>query len=66
MSCAETAAPIEMLFGLRTPEGLRNQIPVGRGNFEGGGAAHCRVQGHSAVSCAKSAEPIEMPFGMSY
>ena len=27
-------------------------------------AAHCKVQGHSAVSYAKMAEPIEMPFGI--
>jgi len=33
------------------------------GNFEGK-AAHCKVQGHSAVNCAKTAEPIKMPFGL--
>jgi len=27
-------------------------------------AAHCKVQGLSAVSCAKTAIPVEMPFGM--
>ena len=37
---------------------------MGRGNFEGGRASHCKVQGHSAVICAKTAEPIEMPFGL--
>jgi len=37
---------------------------MGRGNFEGEGASHCKVQGRSAVSCAKTAEPIEMPFGL--
>ena len=26
--------------------------------------AHCKLQGHSAVSCAKTAEPIEMLFGL--
>ena len=38
--------------------------PTGRDNFEGEGASHCKVQGHSAVPCAKTAEPIEMPFGL--
>jgi len=37
---------------------------MGMGNFEGEGASHCNVQGHSAVICAKMAEPIEMPFGI--
>jgi len=35
-----------------------------RDNFEGGGAAHCKVYGHTAVSCAETAEPIKMPFGL--
>ena len=38
-------------------------IPMRRGNFEGEGASHCEVQGHSAVICARTVEPIEMPFG---
>ena len=37
---------------------------IRRGNFEGKGAAHCKIPGHSAVSCAKIAESIEIPFGM--
>ena len=28
------------------------------------GAAHCKVQGHSAVTFAKTAEAIEMPLGL--
>jgi len=39
-------------------------IPHGKGNFEGEGAAHCKVQGHSAIICVKTDEPIEMPFGV--
>jgi len=39
--------------------------PMGTGNFEGKGAFHCKVQGHSAVICAKTAEPMEMPFRFS-
>jgi len=45
----ETAEPIEMPFGLWTLVGQRNhvldgvQIPMGRGNFEVEGAAHCKV-----------------------
>jgi len=35
-----------------------------RGNFEGEGAAHYKVQGHSAVICAKTAESIEILFGL--
>ena len=37
---------------------------MGRVNFEGGGAAHCKAYGHSVVSCAKTAEPTEMLFGL--
>jgi len=33
---------------------------MGRGNFDGERAAHCKVLGHSAVICAKMVEPIEM------
>ena len=28
------------------------------------GAAHCKVQGPSAVSCAETAQPIDLPFGL--
>jgi len=34
-----------------------------RGNF-GEVIAHCKVQGHSAVSCAETAELIDLPFGL--
>ena len=59
---------IEMLFWLSTRVGHHlldwGQDPsIGRGNFEGQGAAHCKG-GHSAVTCAKTAEPIVMPFGL--
>jgi len=39
-------------------------FPVQMGNFEGEGASHCKVWGHSAVVCAKKAEPIDMLFGL--
>ena len=70
MSPAKTAAPIELPFGLSTQVGPGNHVldggpdPHGKGNFEGKGASHCKVEGHSAVICAKTAEPIEMPFGL--
>jgi len=32
-------------------------------NFDGVGAAYCKVLGLSAVSCAETAEPNEMTFG---
>ena len=59
VSCAKTAVPIEMAFGLRI-WGL--QAILGRTTLRGR-AAQCKVQGHSAVSCAKAAEPIEMRVG---
>ena len=31
---------------------------MGRGNFEGKGAPHCKVYGHAAVICAKTSEPL--------
>jgi len=36
-----------------------------RGNFQGKGVAHYKIQQLSATSWAKTAEPIEMPFGLS-
>jgi len=54
VSPAKTAASIEMPFGLRTRVGPRNhvldevQIPMGTGNFEGGGSSHCKVKAHSS------------------
>jgi len=71
MSPAKTAEPIDMPFGLRTWVFPWNHVldrspypAMGRGNFEGKGASHSKVQRHSAVicACAKMAEPIEMPF----
>ena len=60
-----------MPFGLRTQLDPRNHVLDGdpdplmeRDSFEGEGAAHCKIQGHSAVSCAKTAEPFEKPFGL--
>jgi len=49
-SSEKMAEPIEMPFGLNTWVGPRNHVldggphpPMGRGNFEGEGAAHCKV-----------------------
>jgi len=59
-----------MPFGLRTVVGSGNHVidgvrsPIGTGNFEGGGASHCKVWGHSAVIYAKTAKSIEMLFGL--
>ena len=64
MSHTNTAAPIEMPFGLMTRVGPGNHIldggpdpPMGRSNFE-------RGKGCPIVICAKAAEPIEMTFGL--
>jgi len=50
VSPAKMAEPIEMLFGLRTRVGPGNHMldgvkipPMGRGNFWGEGASHCKV-----------------------
>ena len=50
VSPAKTAEPIEMAFGLRTRVGTGNHVldggpeaSTGMGNFEGRGAAHCKV-----------------------
>ena len=64
VSPAKTDKPTEMPFGLRTRVGPRNHPPCNVAILVGDGAAHCKVQGHSAVSCAETAEPIEMPFGL--
>jgi len=46
---AKTAEPIEILFGLWTLVGPGNHVlhegldPLWRGNYEGEGAAHCKV-----------------------
>jgi len=37
------------------------QIPIGKGNFEGGNGAKYM---DTVVICAKTAEPIEMLFGL--
>jgi len=70
VSAAKTAEPIKMPFGLRTRSGYKEScvrwgpdLPWEGAILRGGeGAAHCKVQGHSAVICAKLAEPIEMLF----
>ena len=71
MSCAKTAEPIEMSFGLRTRVDPRNHVLDGgphhlleKDNIEGERVADYKVTRLSAVSCAKTAEPIEMPFGL--
>ena len=71
VSPAKTAEAIEILFALWTRAGPRNHVldggpdpPVRRAILKGKGAAHCKVQGPSAVSCVKTAEPIKMPFGV--
>ena len=49
VSPAKTAKPIEMPFGLRPGVDIANhvlrgvQIPIGRDNYEGEGASHCKV-----------------------
>ena len=43
---------------------MGSRYTMGRGNFAGKGASHCKVWGHSVVMCAKMAEPIKMPFGL--
>jgi len=43
---------------------MRVKIPHARGNFEGQGAAHCKVYGLAAVSYAKKAEPTDLQFGL--
>jgi len=50
VSPAKMAEPIEMPFGLRTRVGPENHVldggpdpPMGRGNFKGKGASHCKV-----------------------
>jgi len=37
---------------------------MGRGNFFGNRASHCKIYAYSTVNCAKTAEPIEMPFAL--
>jgi len=70
VSPAKTAVPIEMLFGLRTRVGPRSHVldrrpdPHGKGNFDGGRAAHCKVSGHSAVICAKTDRDAVWVVGM--
>ena len=73
VSPAKVAEPIKMSFRLRTGVGPGNRVfdwcPP-RSPREGtilrgrGGLAHCKVQGHSAVTCAKMAELIMMLFGL--
>ena len=67
---AETAAPIEMPFRLRTQVGPGNHVLDGGPCPPWEGAILWR-EGHpivkyrnTAVPCRKTAEPIEMPFGL--
>jgi len=41
----------------------RVQIPHAKGEFWGGGAAHCKVWGLSAVSCTKRLNRSRRPLG---
>ena len=70
VTCAKTAKPIEMQFGLLAPSGSRNHEldggpdpPTRRGNF-GERVTHCKVQGLSAVNCVETAELIDLPYGL--
>jgi len=52
-SSAKTQEPIEIPFAMRSQVGPGKHVldggpdpPMGRGNFEGEGASHCKVQGH--------------------
>ena len=71
VSCAETAAPIDLLFGLLTPVGRRkhefNRIwqmaPMCRISMLFARWHQC-TRRYSAISCAKTAEPINLPFGL--
>jgi len=63
VSPAKTAEPIEVPFALKTRVG---PDAMGRDNFEGEGASHCKVLGHSAVVCAKMAEMIVMGLGVGW
>ena len=40
------------------------QIPMRMDNFDGKGAAHCKVYGLAVANCAKTTQPVEMPFGV--
>jgi len=72
VSCAKTAEPIEMTFGMWTPVGPRKPCirwgpnpPYEEAILRGKGAAYIvKYRGTTAVSCAKNAEPIEIPFVM--
>ena len=69
MSCAKTAEPIKMPFGLWTRVSLRKHALDGAQiRCEGAIIREKDVPGHarrhSAVSCAKMAEPIDLLFGL--
>jgi len=70
MSCAKTAEPIDMPFGLWTQVGSWKHVldggldPLCEGATFRGKNMPGHVQQHSAVSCAKMAEQIEMLFGL--
>jgi len=65
------AAPVEMLFGLRTRVSPRKHVldggpdpPMGKAILRGKGSSHCKLYGYSAVPYAKTAEPIQMLVGL--
>ena len=65
MSCAKTAEPIEMPFGLWTQVGQRSIIkwgidPPSEGQLLGERACPTTL----CMSCAKMAELIDLPFGL--
>ena len=71
VSCAKTAEPIELAFGMLSGVGLGNHVLNGGPDhsyeeaiLRGKGMTHCIVQGLSTTSCSKTAVPIEMLIGM--
>jgi len=72
VTCAKTAEPIVMPFGLWAQNCPRNreldldwvQIPHENGQFWMERVTHCKVCGLSAVSSADIAEPIDLQFGL--
>jgi len=67
MSCAKTAEPIEMPFGLWT------RVGPAKHQLDGAQISHAKGQllrdtpgmiDATAMSCAKMTEPIDLPFGL--
>jgi len=72
VTCAKTAEPVEMPFGLWARTSPRNhelyrvqnsRFPMTRGSFGEKGHPLYSI-GTSAVSCAETAELIDLPFGL--